>query len=167
MYIVIRYTYTLQKSSLQLWINIPIIHTFICFVCMRTFKFYSLKFHSYNTVLSASHYFIHSIIRTYLSFSWKSVPFYKPLPICPTPQQPFFYSLFLWVCLFEFHIQMLYNIRLSLPISLSINTLKVHVFCCKQQDLLLSHGWIVLHCIISLSVHPLTGNYVVYISWLL
>ena len=49
---------------------------------MRILKFYTLsKFYLYNSVISYSHHVIHYILRPYLSYNWKAVPFYQPPPI--------------------------------------------------------------------------------------
>ena len=78
-----------------------------CFVCVRTFNFYSLsKFQSYNSVLATIVTMLYTISSELIHHITDSLyPFYKPLPIFPTtpPPTPPAGNQFSTLCFYEFN----------------------------------------------------------------
>lgn len=74
---------------------------------MRTFKIYSPTF-TYSIVNYSHHAFCY-IIRTYLSYNWKFVPFDHLHPMPPTPHSPASGNHKSHLCFYE-HIIIFYNV---------------------------------------------------------
>ena len=125
---------------------------------MRTFKIYSQQCSNMQySITNNSHHAVYYILRTYLFYNWKFVPFDLLHPFHPLHTWLWHLPRVLSICELRVSICFCfldstykvrsYGICLCLTYFTWHNALRVHPCCCKWQDFLLFYGWVISHFI--------------------